>query len=336
MSLALDNTIASRLTIGGSFLLLALLCGCGGNDNQPGMFSSMGYHVGKQHVWLKSPSGGGRIYRVEEVLGADPQTFATKELQNDQGDSRTIGFDKSNIYFGTNKFQNADLNSLEYVGLSYFRDRHHAYYFNTTISDDAANFELYEDFVRDSQHVYFAGGVFSSDPQNFRRLGDSDYYVDSLNCWFKIVSLEEADPKSLKAISEDFAVDSKHVFHQSNVVEEADPKTFRALDDIYSCDEGHVFYHSMLIENADPNSFVILNSGVTKDKNHCYYSGRLLANADPQTIELIDQFYFRDARHVWINGLVITGADPKSFEVIDSHAALSRDAQRQYEIDRPR
>ncbi|MFO0941402.1 MAG: DKNYY domain-containing protein [Pirellulales bacterium] len=338
MTRSSKSTLSSMARSSNVFIVATLLavCGCGGADNQPGLFSSMGYHIGKQHVWLKSPDGGGRIYRVDEVVGADPATFKSKELDNGRGDTRLIGFDKSNVYFGSDKFENADLRSLEYVGLSYFRDKNQAYYFNSPISDDSANFEQYEDFVRDSHHVYFAGRVFSSDPQNFRRLDGSEFYVDSLDCWFRIVGLEDADPASLKPLSESVAVDRNHVFHQSNLIEEADPKTFKVLDEIYSSDDTHVFYHSMLMEDADPKSFSILNRSVTKDDKRCFYSGRLLKNADPKSIELIDEFYFKDVKYVWINGLPIEGADPKTFEVIDSHAAKSRDSNRQYEIDKPR
>ncbi len=313
-------------------LCLALsLNGCNSED-KPGLLDSMGYHKGKTKVWLKSPNAG--YYVVQEVAGADPKTFYSKSLANKEGATQIFGFDAQHVFWGSSPVEEADLASFEYVGSEYSKDKSHGYCQSRKLTDDAAHFEIYDEFGRDSKNVYFAGGVFSDDAENFVRVGDADsrYYKDSTRCWYSISEIAQADPKTMRHLGKDYAADEKHVYHEMNRIDAASPLSFALLDHEFSRDAKSVFFQSEPIEGADPATFKVRNERIGTDKNHCYYYGAVIGEADPATFEVIDDFYCKDAKHVWINGGLITGADPATFRVVDGPAGKSRDAKNEYDM----
>ena len=229
------NILPSSLFL---FLLGLLLGGCN-SDAKPGFLSSMGYHIGKTKVWIKSPRSGMEIFSVNEVVGADPKTFYSKTLTSRDGRSQVIGFDARSVFWGFEQVEGADTNTFEYVGSEYFKDKSHGYHFANRISEDAPHFELYDEFARDSTNVYFGGSVFSDDASNFVRIGEapSRFYKDRIRCWFFISPISEADPATIRYIGKDYAMDEKRVFHQMNVIDSADPASFKTLQHDFSCDE---------------------------------------------------------------------------------------------------
>lgn len=326
-----------RTTFERQFVFL-ILCACGfvlagcSSERRPGLLSSMGYHVGKTKVWLKSPKSGMDIYAVDEVVGADPKSFTSRTLTNKEGATDTVGFDATSVFVGAKKVAGADLKTFSYVGISYFKDKKHAYYQSTRISDDSAHFELVGEFARDSKNVYFGGGVFSEDAPHFARLGQSRYYKDQATCWYSISPMKDADPATLQSLGGDYAADGARVFHQMNEIEGAIPGSFRPLEHDYSRDEKSVFYQSEKIGGADAATFRVLDELHAVDQEHCFYYGQILEGADPKTFAPIDNFYAKDAKHVWLNGAVIEGADPSTFRVIDGPAGKSRDSKYEYDM----
>lgn len=314
-------------------LFTAGLSGCN-SDGRPGLFSSMGYHVGKTKVWIKSPRSGVEIYSIDEVMGANPKTFYSKTIANKDGVGQLVGFDDRNVFWGADQIEGADIASFEYVGSEYFKDKAHGYHLANRLTEDVAHFQMYDEFAKDSVNVYFGSRVFSDDAPNFCRVGDlpSRYYKDSAHCWYFIYPISGADPLSLRYLERDWATDERHVFHQMNEIEHADPKTFEPLKFDFSRDRESVFMASVRIENADPSTFVVLSEQMSSDEKHCFYNGGILVDADPKTFHLIDEFYAKDSTHVWVNGIVIDGADPKTFEVTEGAGGKSKDAHYQYDM----
>jgi hypothetical protein len=331
----MQNRSEIRTVIHALFVVLCvLLVGCS-SDSKPGAFSEMGYHVRKTKVWLKSPRSGMEIYAVNEVVGADPKTFQSKELSNQQGATYLAGIDAKNVFVGEKRVEGADIASFEYIGAGYFKDKNAGYHFENRITSDAKNFVFEDEFARDSKNVYFGGNVFSEDAKRFARVGKpgSHYYKDSAKCWYSIHELEGADPSTLRYLGKDYAADRERVYYQMNVVTGADAGSFRILKQLYSRDKQNVYYQTEPIDGADPESFRVLDERYGVDNDHCFFYGGVLNGADPKTFQPLDPFYAKDAKHVWINGNAIEGADPATFQVIDGPAGKSRDAKHQYDMD---
>ncbi|MEI6412487.1 MAG: DKNYY domain-containing protein, partial [Bacteroidota bacterium] len=318
------------------FSIISSLFGCGSKDSAPGMFSAMGYHIGKTKVWLKSPGSGMQLYIVGELEGADPATFKARTLVNKTGDSTTIGVDAHSAFWGYKKMDGADPATLELVAPPYSKDKNAAYYQHYRLSNDVAHFEAFGPFVRDAQNVYFAGEAQSDDAPHFVRVGDekSSYFKDSKFCWYYISKIADADPATFRQIQGDFAVDARYVYSEMNRIDDAEVKSFQPLEHYYARDAHHAFFKNITIEGADPASFKVVNADFSLDARHCYLLGYTLPDADPKTFTLIDKYYVKDAKHVWINGKLIEGADPATFKVDDGPAGKSRDANHRYDLEK--
>jgi hypothetical protein len=318
------------------FSIISSLFGCGSKDSAPGMFSAMGYHIGKTKVWHKSPGSGLQVYTVSELEGADLETFKARTLVNKNGDSTTIGVDARSAFWGCKKINGADPATLEFVAGPYFKDKNAAYYQQYRLSNDVEHFEAFGPFVRDAQNVYFAGEVQSDDAPHFVRVGNdsSSYYKDSKFCWHFIYKIEGADPASFRQLQGDYAADAHFVYSEMDRIEDADVKTFQILERNYTRDARHVFLKSLTIEGADPASFRVVNDDLGLDARQCYFVGGVLSDADPKTFKAIDRFYAKDAKHVWVNGNLIEGADPATFEVLDGSAGRSKDGKYQYNLEK--
>lgn len=316
--------------------IFSFLFGCGSEDGKPGMFSPMGYHVGKTKVWLKSPGGGMEMYKVNEVEGADPATFRPRTLVNKSGDTATVGFDAHSVFWYSSQIKGADPASFEFVAGQYSKDKKAAYYQHYFLTDDVAHFESVGPYMRDSKNIYFAGEPFSDDAPHFERVGDesSQYYRDSKQCWHYISLIKGADPATLRHLGGNYAADARHVYFEMCQMDGADSRSFKILERGFSADAGHVFFKCLPIEGADPASFRILNDDYSADKQQCYFMGYPLPGADPKSLVIIDKFYAKDAKHVWINGKPIEGADPATFEVENGSAGKSRDAKHRYDLDK--
>ena len=313
--------------------LLTFLFGCG--DGKPGFFSSNGYHVNKEKVWYKSSVG--MDFQVSEVVGADPATFAEKELSSKvmPGTTAYYGMDKSSIFWTATKIEGADLQTFEYLCNNYSRDKNAVYYMAGRLTEDLAHFVVIDyEFVKDAQYVYNGGSVFSDDPAHFTLVGgqDSRYYKDSRSCWYGSYKLEGADPATFRYLGPKTAADARHIYHEMNEIDGADQHTYQILEHEYAKDAHHVYKQYSRLEGADPATFRVLSSNYSQDKRYCYYFMSPLPDADPLTFQLIDEFYAKDAQRVYTNGKVLEGADPATFRVLNGPAGCSCDAHYAYSM----
>lgn len=311
---------------------LTTLFACGGGDGKPGVFSKMGYHIGKEKVWLKSPGTGPILYVAEEVQGADPASFSEKELRNEKGETASFAFDKNHVYWGIRQIEGADLSSFEFVGKSYTKDKNGVYYQEKRFSNDPKHFKILDqNFAADAQYIYFGQDVFSKDVAHFRKIGEqSEFYADSEQCWYNIYAIHEANPKTFHHLKDAYAADDRQVFFEMNPLEGADEKSFQVLGKNYGKDARQVFLKSSAIEGADPLTFRVLSDTYSKDAKKCYAYGFIIPDATADSFEVINEFYAKDAHRVFCSEKVIPGADPKTFVVDDAKAGLSHDHKRKY------
>jgi hypothetical protein len=317
------------------FGFLSTLFGCG--NDRPGLFSAFGYHVGKDKVWYKSSSG--MAYNVDEVVGADPKTFAVRELRSNvnTGATAEVGMDAQSVFWAGKKIDAADPASFEYLCGTYAKDKHGAYSMTIKISEDLAHLSVVGyDFVKDSKHVYFGTRVFSEDPDHFVEISPagSGYFKDSHQCWYGIYDLKDADPATLHVLGPKTAADATRIFQEMNEVDGADLKTYKILEDGYAKDARNVYLSAYKIEGAQPASFRLLGQNYSLDAGHCYYFSTPIQGADPATFQMVDRFYVKDARQVYCNGKVIEGADPATFRVLNGEAGCSCDDKHAYTLDK--
>lgn len=310
--------------------LIATLFGCG--DGKPGLFSANGYHRGKDKVWYKSSTGMG--YLVSELKGVDVSTFSIRSLKSSiNGQTCDFGVDATQVYYGADRIEGADVASFEYVYSGYSRDKNGLFYMSSLLSRDVAHFAVVgDDFVRDAQNVYFGSNVFSDDAAHFAQVGGdgSDFYKDSHRCWHFINEIQGADPATFRHLGADYAADARHLYFHMNPMEGADSRSFQILTEKYSKDARRVYLESQPIEGADPASFRILDAYHTLDAKRCYYSSQVIPDADPATFQLVDSGYAKDAQRVFLLGKVIEGADPGTFRVQNNAAGISSDASHYY------
>ncbi len=315
--------------------LFSTLFGCG--DGKPGLFSSNGYHINKDKVWCKTSLG--MSYNVNEVAGADPQTFAERELSSKMlpGATAFYGFDKNSVFWAVTKIEGADLASFEYVSNNYSKDKRAVYYMSEPLTDDLAHFAVINyDFVKDSKAVYFGRDVFSDDPTHFVEVGHagSGYYKDSQQCWYGIYELKGVNPALFRYVGPKTATNGQRVFQEMNEVEGAEIATYQILERGYAKDAHHVYQKGVVMAGADPATFRILSDNYTLDKQYCYYFMTPLPNADPATFQLIDEYYTKDARQVFCGEKPIEGADPATFRVLNGAAGCSCDAHYAYTLEK--
>ncbi len=348
------------------FGLFATLFGCGG-DGKPGLFSSMGYHVGKDKVWFKEPASGYEFYRVREVAGADPVTFRIERLTNATipGDTMTYGIDRNRVFWGGRPIADSDPASFEYIGIKYSKDQRGVYHLDDQVCEDPAHFSLVDQrFGKDSRHVYVGAQSISDDPAHFVRVGDAGslYYKDRAHCWYDYFALEDADAATFRLIDTQTAADARQVYFQQQWIEGALPASFRRVGGDYYRDAQHIFYQAVLLEGADagsfrevspelfadkqgvflrdfhligsdPATFEILNDAYSKDAKRCYYNGLVLKGADPRSFKALNDYYAKDKQQVYFLDNLIAGADPATFQVLNDLAGCSRDARHAYTGD---
>jgi len=273
------------------FGFIATLLGCG--DGKPNVFSSNGYHIGKEKVWYKTSLG--MDIRITEIVGAHAKTFVVQSVTSKvTGRTSEYGKDQGCIYYGGAALPGCDVASFEYVGGGYSKDKNRVYYMSDVLCDDVAHFEMMDDqFAKDASHVYFGNSVFS----------------------------------------EDAATDETRVFYQMNEVEGADVKSYQLLDKQYTKDTHKVYREGQAMEGADPASFRVLDQHYTLDHQQCYYDLQAIPTADPATFQLVDEFYAKDARSVFISEKRIEGADPATFRVLNGNAGCSCDTRYAYNME---
>ncbi len=314
---------------------LSTLFGCG--DGKPGLFSSNGYHIGKEKVWYRTSTGVS--YNVEEVMGADPKTFEERVLKSKTHpeSSASFGVDRNSIFWAETKIEGADLATFEFLCSWYSKDKNAAYYMGKRLSDDMAHFEIVSyQFVKDSKYVYFGSTVLSEDPTHFSSVGGegSGFYKDSKKCWYDIYELKDADPITFHYLGTKTAADANRVYQEMNEVFGADLNTYQILAFDYAKDAHQVYQKSIVMAGADPATFRVLSDIYSLDAKQCYYYMTTIPNADPATFELIDEYYAKDARSVFTTGNVIEGADPTTFRVLNGSAGCSCDARFAYTMEK--
>ena len=260
-----------------------------------------------------------QYYWVNQISGADPQTFTVLPFPNDPN-YVIFAKDSNFVYAGDSRIDGADLETFtaiaSYDNAYFAKDRSRVYFYNGVIltderpiavlpGADAATFvSVYPGVFKDKNHVYGMNYKFydptcvacqQADPATFVAFGGG-YFKDKNRFYWWDKILEDVSTASFSVLGDSgYAKDSQHIYHGGNVLEAADPNTFRLIDgyeDWYATDSAHVFIRGFPVEELDPGSLVIVNQNYAKDIDTVWLTlqfdpAGVIPDADPKTFEIL-------------------------------------------------
>jgi hypothetical protein len=211
-------------------------------------FSGRIIHKSDEYWWtLKYGSS-----KTELPSDADIKTF---EILNDTKVTETdyhcdndycicsYAKDNKNAYLNGEIIENADLNSIQYIGSCFAKDKNNIYYYlqpDIILSSDPANFELLtEVYAKDSKYVYFLAYY-----SNYPNVNDEAIFFI-------------ADAETFEYVGEEYYKDKDSVFYENEVIEYADPETFTKVE--------------VNLLRGTSNAI-----NLYRDKNYLYYDGAIV------------------------------------------------------------
>ena len=177
------------------------------------------------------------VFSMDQIIeGADPNSF--KHIRYD------FFKDKNNIYHGSNRLENIDVETFEIIigggRFDVFKDKNNVYYGSTLIEDaDPSTFEYFPE-----RHNLTSGSGYS-------------YAKDKNNVYLGSEKLLNADPEAFVLMIDKgiYGKDENNAYYQSTLIEEADLNTFEVIDYHYSKDKNNVYKNGKIVEGADPDTF---------------------------------------------------------------------------------
>jgi hypothetical protein len=259
-------------------------------------------------------------YWVNQISGADPQTFTVLSFPNDPN-YVIFAKDKNSVYLGDTRISGADPETFiaiaAFDNAYYAKDRSHVYFFDGVSfpfhelpvavlpGADAATFvNVYPDVFKDKNHVYGMNYKFyaptcvtcqQADAATFVALGGG-YFKDRNHFYWWDKILKDVSTTAFTVLGDSgYAKDSQHVYHGGDILEAADPHTFRLIDGYenwYATDSAHVYIRGFAVDKLDPKSLVVINQSYAKDVDTVWLTLRFdpagaLPNADPSTFEIL-------------------------------------------------
>ncbi len=205
------------------FSLILILFGCASD-----------YEEIDGELYYVNPTANGKI--KTKLHDVDKSSFETIKDNDFLTISKRYAKDKKNVYYKGRLIEGASAKSFKLIDHAYAVDEHSVFYQYKKLEADLNSFEyIGKYFARDKNHVFAQGKIQDkiTDPASFELVkhewtrDKNYYYVNN----FRIV---EADYNSFKILTADYAVDKNHVFYRYffnkvGIVEGADPKTFRII-----------------------------------------------------------------------------------------------------------
>jgi hypothetical protein len=157
--------------------------------------------------------------------------------------------------------------------------------------------------------------------------------------------LEEADPKSFRALNEEYSADSRHVWYRGDKIEGANPQTFVAPEKNNSLDisidlarDDHDYYNqNKPLHVVEMGSFKRVDGSWAVDRQNVYYIGLeaeigkdIVPIGDYSTFRVLNDFYATDAKNVYYKNNIVDGADPKTFAPLFGENNFGKDKNRVY------
>ena len=283
-----------------------------------------GFQINAGKVYFYSPVNGVPfVHDRHEMKNADAATFKVIKFP--------YAKDANHVFRNTSILKGCDVNSFEILSNDdYSKDKNHAYYITTLLSNDPKNFVLLGDrFAKDKNQVYWANkSIENADPLTFKNLGYG-YAKDKHRVYYeknnKLIVVEGANPQNFILDSEDRrkAIDGEKLFHDGELKSKS-KDSFKKLDENYSMDNEQVFYNMTPLENADPNTFEILADFYSKDVKQAYFMSWALDNANSSTFQILKESYSHDGKNLYHRSRKLEGADVSTFRVLNSRWAKDK------------
>ncbi|MEM7360687.1 MAG: DKNYY domain-containing protein [Pseudomonadota bacterium] len=154
-----------------------------------------------------------------------------------------------------------------------------------------------------------------ADPKSFKQL--SNYYaVDNNHAFWREKVIPGANPKTFALIAPDFAKDDKRVYRQTDVLTDSNPESFELLDGWWSKDRDDYFYQHHNINVCHHESFKLVDEPFPTRalEKHCYYvSGNMVPVSDFKSLQILRKGYAKDSKHVYFLSGIVENADPVTF-----------------------
>ena len=166
-----------------------------------------------------------------------------------------------------------------------------------------------------------------ADVATFERLGFEPWGKDALTGYFEGRPLQDADPKSFRALNSQLAADDVRVWEGLKVIPDADGKTFRLVSRRTAVDKDAAYAGWSRFIPCDLASFVPLNDEedyFAADGECVFFTGLKLPLQDRASFELIGAGYSKDQSSVYWRQFEVTGADAESFHLMPG-SRLGRD-----------
>jgi hypothetical protein len=178
----------------------------------------------------------------------DPSTFTYKDH---------VAKDKDHVYFCEKKVADADPETFQWVGGSYYKDDDSVYYNDPNDSPDS-----------------FEGRIDGASPRSFEYIESglvSEYYAkDKTHVYHNGSIIPDADAATFQAVGGNYFKDRANVFYYGSHpyfakivgrIDGADPATFEHIDANsllahYAKDKAHVYLDGVVVPGADPATFV--------------------------------------------------------------------------------
>lgn len=168
------------------------------------------------------------------------------------------------------------------------------------------------------------GGIYSKDRNSvYYQYGAISNTLDIED------KIEEADPKTFKALNENYAKDKNHVFYERKIIKDADTRSFKVINTFYAKDKNNVYYDGEIVKDANPEIFVVFGDDYFigfygKDENNFYHGREKIKDVpDPRTFRPLTATICKDNQKIYYvadsNNLVVADFDYDSFEVFESY-----------------
>lgn len=205
-----------------------------------------------------------------------------------------IARDKNSIYKSWKVIVNADIETFEKVGTSYFKDKNHIYNikWDIIIWSDTGTFTYYKkwNFFYDKNQIYYHGiNIVWADYETFQDIWAWFIFKDKNNLYFK-----------------------------SDKIKWADPETFEKISDWYYKDKNHIYSSKWkILESINVNSYyLVIDTQVLFDENWLYLlSGKYFPWADAKSFVPMKDLYYKDNKNIYYSNKI--DWEETKFEIIN-------------------
>ena len=281
----------------------------------------LGYKTeeGKVYYYTWNEGSGSNRYLIKD---ADIKTFKALENSN-------YAKDKNYGYFEGDKIKGIYSQSFQSINDYYAKDNLHAYYENKIIGGALGkHFEVIKEgpYSKDGKNYFYKNISLNISDYKTVKILDNLTIIDRFHIYIQSDINSDSsftkkfplnDYDSFELLKEGYSKDNKRVYFKGEIIELANPKTFEILDYAKGKDDKNIFYGTCKIEN--PNTLIDLYGIYMKDNLAVYYNNRKIIGANPKSFEIIYEEWSKDDKNVFFEGKKMKNIDCESFEQVKGY-----------------